>query len=375
MIMFMRKIKVLHVITRLDPGGSSTNTIETVARLNREWFDVSLVSGPTVDWDHSIPCQFIPDLQREINPIKDIKAFFALYKIMKAGNFDIVHTHTSKAGIVGRWAAKCAGVKRIIHTPHGHVFYGYFGPLKTTLFIWIERITALVTDNIITLTDRGKQEHIDLKIAPAHKFVTIYSGIDVHVKASDAGKDLKKKLNIAGDCIVFGCVARLEPIKGVSYLIEAMAQVVKKNPQTHLVLVGDGKERPALEQQVNTLGLGSHVTFTGFQKNVNAYLQIMDVFVLASLNEGMGRVFLEAMVFGKPVIGTRVGGVSEIIQDGQNGFCVESKNPEALSKVMLQLIENPALKEQMGSRGKAMAGEKFSLEKMVSDIEHLYGIK
>jgi glycosyltransferase involved in cell wall biosynthesis len=375
MIMFMKKIKVLHVITRLDAGGSSTNTIETVARLNRDRFDVSLVSGPTVDWDHSIPCQFIPDLQREISPVKDIKAFFTLYKLIKVGNFDIVHTHTSKAGIVGRWAAKCAGVKRIIHTPHGHVFYGYFGPLKTSLFILIERITALITDNIITLTDRGKQEHIDLKIAAGHKFVTIYSGIDVHVEAADTGEELKNKLSIPQDRIVFGSVARLEPIKGVSYLIEAMAEVVKKHPQTHLVLVGDGKERGALKQQVNTLDLGAHVTFTGFQKNVNAYLQIMDVFVLASLNEGMGRVFLEAMVFGKPVIGTRVGGVPEIIQDGQNGFCVESKNPQALSHAMLQLIENPALREQIGSRGKIMAGEKFSLEKMVSDIEHLYGIK
>ncbi len=249
----MDRIKVLHVITRLDPGGSSTNTIETVARLDPQRFDVFLISGRTKDADGSIEASlkskniqyiFLPDLQREIHPWKDINAFIRLYGFIKSRHFDIVHTHTSKAGILGRWAAKCAGVPKIIHTPHGHIFYGYFSKLLTSVFIWIERATARITDKIITLTDRGKDEHIAFKIGPADKFVRIYSGIDVNPKLNhpQLKEHLKKQWALDDGNFIFGCVGRLDPIKGTFYLIDAMAQVVKKYPKTQLLLVGDGNQ-------------------------------------------------------------------------------------------------------------------------------------
>ena len=380
----MDKIKVLHIITRLDPGGSSTNTIETAARLDRGRFDVFLISGRTVDPDGSIEAllkakkiryAFFPDLQRALHPWKDLLAFVQIYNFLKNNRFDIIHTHSSKAGILGRWAGKFAGVPVIVHTPHGHVFYGYFGKIQTAIFILLERCTALVTGRIITLTDRGKQEHIDLKIAPADKFVTIYSGIDLAMAGPPThtfGGDSYEKFSIPKDRFIFGCVARLDPIKGISYLIEAMAEVVKQRPSSHLLLVGDGSERETLQHRCEALGLKDHVSFAGFQKEPGPFMDVMDVFVLASINEGMGRVILEAMARGKPVIATRVGGVPEIVEEGQTGLLVPAADAAALADAMLKMAGDRGSLEHMGRRARASVNSRFGLDKMVKDIERLY---
>jgi len=378
------KIKVLHIITRLDPGGSSTNTIETMARLNPGRFDPFLISGRTKDADGSIDAllkskaikyAFFPDLQREIQPWKDIKAFIQLYRFIKKGHFDIVHTHSSKAGVLGRWAAKCAGVPIIIHTPHGHVFYGYFSKVLTSFFIWVERFTARITDKIITLTNRGKKEHIDFKIGPAEKFVRIYSGIDVNPKRNhpELKIHLKKQWVLGDGYFIFGSVGRLDPIKGTTYLIDAMARVIKAHPRTQLLLVGDGSEKEKLQRKCAALGLQAVVKFTGFQKDPTPFIEIMDVFVLASLNEGMGRVILEAMTYGKPVIATGVGGIPELVEDGKNGFLVPPQNAEALSDAMIKLIGHRKLLEEMAIQAKIKVGAQFDLDKMVKDIESVYG--
>ncbi len=370
-------IKVLHIITRLDPGGSSTNTIETVSRLDRSRFDVFLISGCTVDPDGSIASLlnnrgvnhlFMPELQREISPVKDFAAFFRLHRFIKAQNFDVVHTHSSKAGILGRWAAKWAGVRCIVHTPHGHIFYGYFGRIKTRIFIWTERAAAIITDRIITLTERGKTEHVELKIAPAQKFVTISSGIDINAQV---GPDPVPFVVPPGE-LIFGSVARLDPVKGTKYLLDAMALVVKQCPQSHLFLVGDGSEAEKLRLQCVQLGIADKVTFTGFQKQPEIFIRVMDVFVLASLNEGMGRVILEAMVQGKPVIATKVGGVPELIEDGQNGLIVAPGDADALASAMIRIGKDRVLREAMGGRARAAVTHRFDLWKMVRDIELLY---
>ena len=373
----MKKIKVLHIITRLDPGGSSTNTIETVARLNCQQFDVHLISGPTNDPDGTIEASlnkreisyaFFANLQREINVWKDLKTFYQIFIFLRKNTFDIVHTHTSKAGILGRLAAKCAGVPYIVHTPHGHVFYGYFGKFKTQLFIWIERLTGMITHKIITLTDRGTREHIDFKIAPAHKFITIYSGIDAH----PVDHTIDASLEIPVGSFVFGTVARLDPIKGMTYLIDAMSLVVRQYPQSYLLVVGDGCESEKLKEQCRKLGLENKVLFTGFQKTPSYFIKRMDVFILPSLNEGMGRVILEAMVHAKPVIASNVGGIPELIDDGQNGILVPPANAPALAAAMSRLIGQEPLLKKMGILSQAKVSEKFSLERMIKDIESLY---
>lgn len=179
-----KQVQVLHIITRLDPGGSTENTLITAAGLSN--FSSTLLYGKTTHLppkalalNEKVKMQEIPELIREISPLKDLIAFYKLWKFIRHGCFTIVHTHSSKAGILGRWGAWLAHTPIIVHTPHGHVFYKYFGRWATTLFIWIERVTALLTDRIVTLTEKEKQEHIQFRIARAEKFTTIPSGVDL----------------------------------------------------------------------------------------------------------------------------------------------------------------------------------------------------
>lgn len=377
------KIKVLHIITRLDPGGSSTNTIETVTRLNKEKYDAYLIYGLTDDPQQTIKYElkekrinftYIKELQRQINPWRDLIAFVKLFFFIKKHHFDIIHTHSSKAGILGRWAAYLAGVKFIVHTPHGHVFYGYFNKILTFIFILIERMTARITNKIITLTALGKEDHIRLKIAEADKFVPIYSGIDIEYfnKIRVDVKKLKQSLSIPLDSILFGSVARLEPIKGNEYLIEAFSEVIKKYPDISLLLIGDGPQRESLMQKAKELNLSDRIIFAGFREDISELLHIMDIFVLASLNEGMGRVILEAMAASKPVISTRVGGIPELIEEGKEGILIPPKDSKLLAEAMVELLTDKNKIKIFGKNGRKKVTEKFSLDIMVLHIEILY---
>lgn len=379
----MSKIKVLHIITRLDKGGSAENTLLTVSLLNKEEFKVTLISGHTNDPDKEI-ASFItqknldyflmPELVRKISPLKDIKAFFKIYHFIKKQGFDIVHTHTSKAGMLGRWAAKLAGVKIIVHTPHGHIFYGYFGWFKTKLFIYLERLTGPLTDKIITLTQRGKEEHVKYRIARPDKFVPIYSGIDVGKFVdfhADAVKE-KEKLNIPLDVPVIGTVTRLAPVKGNQYLIASLPEVVKLFPTLKVLIVGDGSERGKLERYVKKLSLLENVIFLGICKDVRGILNTFDIFVLPSLNEGMGRCMLEAQALGVPVVATKVGGIPEVVRDSIGGILVPPRNPEAMAEAIINLLKNKSLRDNMSEEAKRWVGHRFSAGAMVEKISDLY---
>ena len=374
--------RMLHIITRLDKGGSTIGTLWTVALLDRDRYDVVLVSGKTYDPDgesgrflqeHAIKHYFINELQRELSLVNDVHAFIKLYQFIRREKFDLVHTHCSKAGILGRWAAWMAGVKHIVHTPHGHVFYGYFGKLKTLFFIWIERFTALITHKIIVLTDLGVEEHLHFGIAPREKFVTIPSGIDMgHFRPAGNPDSLKKQLQIPANLKIIGCVARLDPIKGVSFLVEAMPDVFKAFPQAVLLLVGDGSEREMLKARASQLGITDKIIFLGFRPDVVELLSVMDILVLPSLNEGMGRVVLEAMACQKSIVATSVGGVPELISSGLNGLLVPPQNPSALAAAILELLHDPLKAQKLAQEARQTAGDKYSLQTMLRLTDELY---
>lgn len=377
------KIKVAHIITRLDAGGSSTNTIETVARLDKEKFDSVLIYGLTQDPDgkiaqhidsKNISVKFIPDLQREIHPIKDLKAFYRLYFEIKKGRFDIVHTHTSKAGILGRWAAKFAKIPCIIHTPHGHVFYGYFNKILTKIFIEIEHLTAIITDRIITLTNIGKSEYVSFRIASPEKFIPIYSGIDVtkFENVPDRILTMKHSFRIPDDVVIVGTVTRLEPIKGNNILIAAFADLLKKHPHCCLIIIGEGPLKNELKNQARQLQISEKVIFTGFQSDITSWLYTFDVFVLASLNEGMGRVILEAMSCGKPIIASRTGGIPELIVDQKTGLLTPPGDVPALMLAMSILVQSKDIRQKFGDAGKMRIDKTFSIDMMMKQIESLY---
>lgn len=382
--------KILHIITRLDKGGSAENTIYTVAKLGSD--RAVLLSGQTYDPDNRIADDIrknkvkwivVPELVREISIIKDIKAFYKIYRHIKINNYEIVHTHSSKAGILGRWAAKLAGVKIIIHTPHGHVFYGYFGAIKSLLFIIIERITALITNKILTLTEKGKEEHLRFKIAPAAKFITVPSGIrisDDFIRIPHV--DIRTELRINSDSIVVGTVSRLDPVKGNKYLIEAISEIKKRKykqwNKMQFIIVGGGGEEEKLKNMAQEYSVYDKIIFTGMREDVEAIISTMDVFVLFSLMEGMGKVLLKAMLYGKPVVSTDVGGIPEIIKEGINGYLVPSGDYLAAADSIIKLVADENLRKNMGNAGRKIVNEKengfkkYSLEGMIDKIKCLY---
>jgi glycosyltransferase involved in cell wall biosynthesis len=375
------KIRVLHIITRLDKGGSADNTLLSVLGLNKEVFKVDLLSGRTnfpspkltqLKEQNLIQYKEIGQLVRAIQPFKDISALSQLYQYIKKGRYDIVHTHSSKAGLLGRLAARMAGVKHIIHTPHGHIFYGYYGRGLSFMFIILERWAARYTEKIITLTNAGKEEHIQYKIAPAHKFITIHSGLELgSLQPSDTKNDVAKEFNIDKSDKLIGTVARLVPIKGHEFLLKAAPLVLQHYPNTTFLLIGDGPLRKKLENLAQQLNFFDKIVFSGMREDIPRLLNAIDIFVLPSLNEGMGRVLIEAMALAKPIVATRVGGVPDVIEDGSSGLLVPSADPDALANAICTIMKNPSLAARLASHA-VTRSQKFSHTDMIRQLENLY---
>jgi len=315
----------------------------------------------------------LPELVRSIVPIQDIKAFFKLMSIFRSERPHIVHTHTSKAGILGRWAAFLAKVPVIVHTPHGHVFWGYFNKWKTSVFVFLERLTAHITDRIITLTEQEKKDHLRFAIAPDVKFAIIHSGVDLikfsHTKV--APSEMRKQLGISEKTFVVGTVGRLTPVKGHKYLIEAAAKVVLQKPDTLFVFLGDGEMLTELAEMASSIGIKDHVKFLGWRPDVADVMATFDIFVLPSLNEGMGKVLVEAMAMGKPIIASDVGGITNLVISGENGFLVPPADPEAIAERIKILFSNNTNRNEMGRMGKSIA-DNFSADSMIKKLDRLY---
>ena len=378
-----RLFKIAHIITRLDRGGSAENTLFTVKGLDKKRYEVTLIYGETLEGlegeiketeASGVHVIYLKELRRSLHPWSDLVALFKLYQILRNEKYDLVHTHSSKGGALGRLAATFSGVKKIVHTPHGHVFYGYFGSITNRLIIWIERFLGTQTDRLVTLTERGKEEHAALKILPKEKITPIYSGIELDafqnfVPSKENPPPILK--NLPGEHRV-GCLARLVPIKGHRYLLKAVPYVIEEIPDALFFIAGDGPQRTDLEKECQKLGILSSVFFLGNLEDARSFIYEMDLLVLPSLNEGMGRVLLEAQVMGKPVIGTRVGGIPDVIREGGTGLIVPPKDPRALAEAILNLLRDPERCRAMGEAGKKWVDEKFGVEVMVSQISKLY---
>lgn len=378
----MRRVRVLHVITRLDRGGSAENTLLTAAGANSRRFDVELAAGPTQGPRSPTEARArqagvrfidIPNLLRAIRPFSDARALWQLYRTMRGGHYDIVHTHTSKAGLLGRLAAYLARVPIVIHTPHGHVFYGYYGPFISGLFVRLERWAAAFCDRIIALTNKGAEDHIELGVAAREKFVVIHSGIEFPAReVVGLGREsLRSEWGIEADALVIGTLGRLTQIKGQGDLIEAFSLLCKEVDGAYLLLVGDGEQRENLVELAKTLGVGARVIFAGWRTDIYAALAAMDLFALPSINEGMGKALVEAMYAGLPCVGTRVGGVPELLRDGEEGYVVAAAAPRDLAAALCKLARDGDLRMRCGEAGRARAAA-YSVEAMIEKIEALY---
>jgi glycosyltransferase involved in cell wall biosynthesis len=387
-----KKNKIIHIITRLDKGGSAENTLLTALGINKKKYEVILVKGPTYESrmsnkEHAtisadlkearlngIRIVNLPFLLRRINPVYDLLALFSLYVFLIKEKPTIVHSHTSKAGLLGRLAAKLAGVPIIVHTPHGHVFFGYFGPFRTKIFILLEKLASRITGKIVTLSNREKEDYILFKIAEEDKFSVICSGIGLNrFKESllSEKQNLKKELGMPENSLIVGTAGRLVPVKGPEFLLKAAKYIISEYPDTYFIFTGDGPLEQDLKRKALEMGISENVIFLGWRDDVAKIISIYDIFVLPSLNEGMGRVLVEAMALGKSIVASNIGGIPDLVIHGKNGFLVPPKNPKELAKYIQVLLEDKDKREKMGLAGKEMAYN-FTSERMVEKIANLY---
>jgi glycosyltransferase involved in cell wall biosynthesis len=376
-----RRVRVLHVITRLVVGGAQENTLLTVAHLDRARYNVTLASGPTTGSEGSLEDQIpsgiaferIPELIRDPHPAKDVVALRRLYALMRRDRYHIVHTHTTKAGMLGRIAAKLARIPVVVHTPHGHAFHDYLNKAGSVALRWMEGWLALGTDRIICLTEAERQDHLRFRIGPPEKFDVIHSGVDVERfrHARIVPDVMRRLLGLSPDGPLVGCVARLVPVKGVEYLLEAIPSVRAAIPQATVVFVGDGPLRADLERRADTLRLNGAVAFLGLRRDVAEIMALCDVVVLPSLNEGMGRAAVEALAAGRPVIGSKISGIQDVIVDGETGLLIPPADTQALAQAIVRILTNPDVGIRMGQRGKD-AVNRFAIGPMITGIDRLY---
>ena len=377
------KPKILYIITRLILGGAQKDTISSVALLRGNGYDAALLSGPSGGPEgdlkdfariNGVDVVEIPELKREIDPLKDIIALFKIYRFIKNNRFDIVHTHTSKAGFLGRLAARLAGVRIIVHTPHGHVFYGYYGRFKTKMFIMLEKAASLCTSALIAISEAEKKDYIRYGIISEKKMRVIHSGIDLAEFSGPArpAGDMKKQLNMEPDVPVIGTVGRLVREKGHIYFLRAAKRVLLEFPRAQFLVVGGGILRPEIEDAVKEMGIGGNVKLLGIRLDISDILYIMDIFAMPSLNEGMGRAAAEAMMRRKAVVAFRVCGLEDLINSGVNGILVEPADHVKLAEAITGLLKDKNRREKMGEAAANSISDDFDSKKVIGQVGALY---
>ncbi|MBU0566979.1 glycosyltransferase family 4 protein [bacterium] len=378
----MKKIKVLLLIARLNIGGSALQVIDLTKLLDKEKFEVSLVTGCegkdegnmlNLLGEEEVKPILIPELGREISLLDDLKAFAKLFFLIRREKPDIVHTHTAKAGTLGRLAAKLVGAPVIIHTFHGHIFHSYFGPLKTKIFLLIERFLSLFTTRIITISPAQRKEILELGIGNKKKVVCIPLGFDLSkfLDCQEKRGELREELGLSESHLLIGIIARLVTIKGHTYFFEAAKMILDQMKTARFIVVGDGELREEFKELVKKLKIEEATFFLGFRSDLDRVYAGLDLIVLSSLNEGLPTAIIEAMASAKPVVSTRVGGVVDLIEDGVNGLLVPPENPSQLASACLEILCDGERAKKMGREGRRRSSQ-FELSRLIKDIEVLY---
>ncbi|MFQ5901527.1 MAG: glycosyltransferase family 4 protein [Thermodesulfobacteriota bacterium] len=373
-------MKVLHIITRLDRGGPPEVLFRLAKDTKQKGVDVVILTGPSKEPEEElkgfeertgIPVHLILQLRRKVSPLRDLLALFSLIMAIKKESPDIIHTHTSKAGFIGRIAGRICGIKSIVHTPHGHILYGYFGKHKTWFFVQLERIASCFCKKIITLTSFEKDDYIRLNIAKEGQLVPIHCGVEVKQLTQKDSKvrSIKDELGFEGKLI--GWVGRFVEIKGCFDFIDACKIVAEDFNGVGFLMVGDGDLMSKIKEKVNQLPFKDRFFLPGYRKDIQRIMSGVDIYVLTSLNEGLGLVLVEAMAAGKPVVATNVGGVSEVVLDGKTGILVPPEEPEVIAAAIERLLTNPDLMKSFGRTGRERA-RLFDVDEMVDKTLKLY---
>jgi len=378
-----RPFRVLHVITRLERGGSSDCTLWQAIGAARRGHEVTVASGPTeapspllaiARREARLAFVTLASLGRPIRPWRDARALASIWTLVRRGRFDIIHLHTSKAGALGRLAAFAAGQRRrVIHQPHGHLFYGYYGGGLSRLVVAAERALAPLARLHLTLTDAGTGQHLERGIGRLEQYRTLASGVDFRPLRAAARRraECRSRHGFGPGEIVVGTLCRLEAVKGAGVLTAAFLEAAADRPALRLVVGGDGPLRATLLDEVERAGAGARVRLPGGWIPPADLLPACDIFVLASRNEGMGRALVEAMALGVPVIASAVGGVPDLLDHGRAGLLVPPDDAAALAGAIARLADDRPRAQALGRAGRARAVA-YGAGRMVHRLLGLY---
>lgn len=373
------RTRVLHVITRLELGGAQGNTLHTVATLDRARFEPGLAWGPGELLDgrarglQGVTRFEVPDLVRPPAPARDLAALTALRRVMRSWRPRVVHTHSSKAGILGRLAARLEGVPAVVHSVHG---FG-FTPLQPAplrgLFLALERLAGRWTDAFVVVARAHRRTGAELGVLDPERTWVIRSGIPLGAFRNPTGGDaLRRRLGVAPGTPLVVQVGNFKPQKAPLDFVRVAARVARQAPEARFVMAGDGPLRGAAERLASRLGLGGRLLMPGWVEDVPALLDATTVAVLTSRHEGLPRAVVEALAAGVPAVATAVDGTPEVVHPGVNGFLAAPGDVEGLAAAVLRLLEDPALRERC-SRGARAGLDEFDIDAMVRRQEELYG--
>ncbi len=383
------KTKILHIVTLSEIGGAQKIVYHLTAESDRNIFDIAVACAPggeLVGWLSKLDVRVIkiPGLKRNISLFHDLLAFWKLYLLIRKGSYDIVHCHSSKAGILGRLAARLAKVPKIYFTAHGWSINEYQSLPVRYFYTLIEKMAGAISTKIICVSQDCLSNGLKLKIASQKKFVLIYNGLPEPKKRNNGL--LREELNIGKEDLIFGMVARLATPKDTLLFLKLAEQIINNNEnfvgktkdktrcmsKFYFVLIGDGPLRGACQAFIKDKGLEGHVFLLGTRENAAELVHDFDVFTLFSRWEGLPLTVIEAMLAGRPVVASAVGGIGELVVQGETGYLIEQGNLEEAVEALWKLAENKELRLSMGEAGRRRSMERFSLKTMVEKYRELY---
>jgi glycosyltransferase involved in cell wall biosynthesis len=379
-----RPIRVARVIARLNIGGPAQHVTLLTAGLDRARFATTLITGVVGGREgdfteaaraRGVEPVVIPELGRAIRPSRDLVALYKLVRLFRRLRPEIVHTHTAKAGALGRLAARMAGVPVTVHTFHGHVLEGYFSPPATRIFLAIERWLARGTDRLVTVSPRLRVQLLAMGIGRPDQVEVVPLGLDLgrfRLGCGASAPALRASLGLAPGTPLLGSVGRLVPIKDHPTLFRAVAQLGAGGEGAHLVVVGDGEDRPALARLAQALGVSTRVHFLGWRADLETILSELDVVICSSRNEGTPVALIEAMAAGVAVLSTEVGGVADLVTHGETGWLVPPGDPSAMAEAIRHLLAEPKLRTRLAAAGRDVALDRHDVTRLIARIDRLY---
>jgi glycosyltransferase involved in cell wall biosynthesis len=378
-------VRVLRVIARMNVGGPAYHVSLLNGRLDRERYTSLLVHGTVGPGEASFEdlareegcaVQVVGQLGPEIKPVSDIRAFVAVLRAIRRFRPHILHTHTAKAGLIGRLAAWVMRPRPIVvHTFHGHVLEGYFGRFTSYLYRQAERCLARASDCLIGVSGTTVEDLVRLGVAPRERFRVVPVGLDLERFAAareEDGERFRRQVGAKSGEMLLASVGRLVPIKRLDVLLRAVSEARGAGARLRLAIVGDGQCRAELETLADELGLREVVRFTGYVEDVAPVAAAADVAVLSSDNEGTPVSLIEAGAAGTPAVATAVGGVPDVVEANETGFLVPPGDHQGFAEALTRLAANPELCERMGARAQQRVQGRFSSERLVSDVDALY---